>query len=344
MWVIRGRIVALTNDRSVAPTEGSVFTGRVWIDDRRPHRRGDQGHPERPARVRRRARRRCRQLTGDARTGRPAQPSRLQHVAAVDRAQPDGALPAPQLLDPGQVVRGEHDLARVRADHRLPAGTAGLRRDQGHRRWHHLDPGLAAEEPAAGRLAGPQHRGREVRRARRQPGLRLGAHRQAGRAGRAGHQDARRLDLHLPLRRGPAGQHRRPGVHRRRGGRLPAGAVHRGTRERGRPGRTGPLADRRRDRLVAVLQPLALRRDHRRAGGAGRRVERLPRLGLGAVRHQARARGAQGGPAHRRPPRLEADRPGTGDDGDLPARRCARARPGIARSAGCNPAPRPTWW
>ena len=34
MWVIRGRIVALANDRSVAPTEGSIFTGRVWIDDR----------------------------------------------------------------------------------------------------------------------------------------------------------------------------------------------------------------------------------------------------------------------------------------------------------------------
>jgi hypothetical protein len=34
MWVIRGRIVALADDRSVAPTEGSVFTGRVWIDDR----------------------------------------------------------------------------------------------------------------------------------------------------------------------------------------------------------------------------------------------------------------------------------------------------------------------
>ncbi|HSU37022.1 MAG TPA: amidohydrolase family protein [Propionibacteriaceae bacterium] len=34
MWVIRGRIVALANDRSVAPTEGSVFTGQVWIDDR----------------------------------------------------------------------------------------------------------------------------------------------------------------------------------------------------------------------------------------------------------------------------------------------------------------------
>jgi cytosine/adenosine deaminase-related metal-dependent hydrolase len=34
MWGIRGPIVALANDRSVGPTDGSVFAGRVCIDDR----------------------------------------------------------------------------------------------------------------------------------------------------------------------------------------------------------------------------------------------------------------------------------------------------------------------
>ncbi|QDW61900.1 amidohydrolase family protein [Oerskovia sp. KBS0722] len=33
MWAIRGRVVALSDDRSVAPSESAVFTGRVWIDD-----------------------------------------------------------------------------------------------------------------------------------------------------------------------------------------------------------------------------------------------------------------------------------------------------------------------
>lgn len=33
MWAVRGRIVPFASDRSVAPTEDSVFTGRVWIGD-----------------------------------------------------------------------------------------------------------------------------------------------------------------------------------------------------------------------------------------------------------------------------------------------------------------------
>ena len=33
MWAIRGRIVPLTSERTVAPNEGAVFTGRVWIGD-----------------------------------------------------------------------------------------------------------------------------------------------------------------------------------------------------------------------------------------------------------------------------------------------------------------------
>ena len=33
MWAIRGRIVAMTQDTTVAPSESAVFTGRVWIGD-----------------------------------------------------------------------------------------------------------------------------------------------------------------------------------------------------------------------------------------------------------------------------------------------------------------------
>jgi 5-methylthioadenosine/S-adenosylhomocysteine deaminase len=33
MWAVRGRIVPLTHDTAVAPSESSVFTGRVWIGD-----------------------------------------------------------------------------------------------------------------------------------------------------------------------------------------------------------------------------------------------------------------------------------------------------------------------
>ena len=33
MWAVRGRIVALASDRNVAPSEDSVFAGRVWIGD-----------------------------------------------------------------------------------------------------------------------------------------------------------------------------------------------------------------------------------------------------------------------------------------------------------------------
>ena len=57
-----------------------------------------------------------------------------------------------------------------------------------------------------------------------------------------------------------------------------------------------------------VLEPVALRQDHRRACGATGADHRLPRVGLGAVGHQARARRGQGRPAGQRPPRLGAHR------------------------------------
>lgn len=33
MWAIRGRIVALSSDPTVAANESAVFTGRVWVGD-----------------------------------------------------------------------------------------------------------------------------------------------------------------------------------------------------------------------------------------------------------------------------------------------------------------------
>jgi 5-methylthioadenosine/S-adenosylhomocysteine deaminase len=33
MWAIRGRLVPLSSDLTVAPNEAAVFTGRVWVGD-----------------------------------------------------------------------------------------------------------------------------------------------------------------------------------------------------------------------------------------------------------------------------------------------------------------------
>ena len=121
----------------------------------------------------------------------------------TEPAQTD-TISASQLLDKSRQLRGEHHLARVRADHCVPAGAAGLCRGQGDRRWHDIDPGISAQESTARWMAGPQYRGRDLRFARCQSDLRVGAHRKAGRARRACQQDASRLCFHLPLLRGPA--------------------------------------------------------------------------------------------------------------------------------------------
>jgi 5-methylthioadenosine/S-adenosylhomocysteine deaminase len=33
MWAIRGRVVAMSDQSSVGPSESTVFSGRVWIGD-----------------------------------------------------------------------------------------------------------------------------------------------------------------------------------------------------------------------------------------------------------------------------------------------------------------------
>ena len=51
MWAIKGRIVALASDRTVSPSEDSVFAGRVWIGDDGRIAAVTQGSasPDRPA-------------------------------------------------------------------------------------------------------------------------------------------------------------------------------------------------------------------------------------------------------------------------------------------------------
>ena len=71
------------------------------------------------------------------------------------------------------------------------------------------------------------------------------------------------------------------------------------------------------DRLVAAVEHVALRADHRRARGPRGRGHGVPRLGLGAVGHQARARRGQGRAAGVRPPRLGSQRCRPGAHGDL---------------------------
>ena len=51
MWAIRGRIVALSSDPTVAPNEAAVFTGRVWVGDDGTIVGGHQGLPGRATRA-----------------------------------------------------------------------------------------------------------------------------------------------------------------------------------------------------------------------------------------------------------------------------------------------------
>ena len=118
--------------------------------------------------------------------------------------------------------------------------------------------------------------------------------------------------VHLPPRRGHgAGAARR--VRRPAHGRAactPTSSAS--TRRRSGAAEYADWADRGAgaDRVVAVLQHLAVRRHDRRARGPAPRDPRLPRLGLGAVGHEEPARRAQGRRAvERRGARRRARRP-----------------------------------
>ena len=131
MWAIRGRIVPLTSDPTVAPNEAAVFTGRVWI--------GDDGTIV--------------TVTKGTKAGPPGSDdasvidvgSSLVLPGLIDLhnhlayntlplwTEPHRQTPfaASQLLDQSRDLRRQHHLARVRADHRMPAGVTGVRRGQG---------------------------------------------------------------------------------------------------------------------------------------------------------------------------------------------------------------------
>ena len=163
MWAIRGRIVAVSNQPEVATSESAVFTGRVWI--------GDDGRIVAVTR------------------GRKAGPPGSAGATVVDVGS---SLVIPGLVDlhnhlayntlplwtePKQHTPFLHHNSWTKADSysasttwpayalitACPHELLGLRRDQGNRRRDDLDPGLAAEEQASRRLAGAQHRRRDVR-------------------------------------------------------------------------------------------------------------------------------------------------------------------------------------
>ena len=348
MWVIRGRIVALANDRSVAPTEGSVFTGRVWIDDRGRIAAVTKGTRSGPPEFADAPSRRRRQLAGHARAW-----STCTTIWPTTRCRcgPSPARPCRSCTTtPGpraQSYARKHDLARVRADHRLPRRNC----------WPTSRPRRSSAAPPRSRVrrrrTGPATAGwsatSRTRRSARGTPNRIYASvltaKPAALADRANKMRAA-LDVHLPLRRGPTpGSDRGPGVHRRRGGRLPAGRVRRGARQRRRtranwPGwRTaGAIAWSPFSNLWLYGETT----DVPAARDAGIKVCLGSDWAPSGTKHVLGE--LKVGSARRGPPGLGPHRPGTGDDGDLPPRRRAGPRPGAARSAGCSPAPRPTWW
>ena len=188
MWAIRGRIVALASDRTVVAQRGQRLRRPGLDRRRRPDRRGHQGTRSRPARFADGAE------VVDVGSSlvmpgsdRPAQPSGLQHAAAVDRADADHAVPAPQLLDPGRDVRRvsttwpayalitacpQELLAYVEAK-AIVGGTTSIQGSPPKNRPRDGWLVRNIEDETFGT--------RE-----RQPDLRLGAHRQAGGAGRRG--------------------------------------------------------------------------------------------------------------------------------------------------------------
>ena len=151
-----------------------VLLGTVLTvdDDRRTHRTRRGVHPRRPHRTGRATRRpRPRRVTsGAARAGRrrdraradrPAQPPRLQHAAALGRA--DRAVRHPLPVAARRDVRSRRLEPRAGARHRRAGRGVALRGGEGGRRWRHQHPGVAAAHAHLPRLDAAQRREREVR-------------------------------------------------------------------------------------------------------------------------------------------------------------------------------------
>ena len=178
-----------------------------------------------------------------------------------------------QRLQHALPVAGRADLRARRVEpgpgarHRRAGGRAALRRGEGGRRRRHRDPGLAARDARLPGMDGAQHREGGADGATKpifQSVLPASAEqldddgRPAGRtAARSSTTSARARRRRCARSSTPCATH---GCVRRRPDRHPLdGARRRRLRA------TGQRARRWRDRLVAVLQPLALRRHDRRA-------------------------------------------------------------------------------
>ena len=276
------------------------------------------------------------------RAHRPPQPPRLQHAAAV-------VGPARRALHEPPPVAGRGDVRARRLEpgagtgHRRRRGHAALRRGPGRGRRGHVDPGIAAGHPGLRRLDGAQHREGADRGLRQGPAAVPGRH-QGRRSGTAAIRAAprRRALVRLPPRRGhgagAARRVRRPARRRVRAPEPHRHPLHGAHRRRLRG--LGPLRRRRR-RLVAVLEPLALWLDHGRPRRAPARPPRLPRLRLGTVGHEEPAGRAEGRRAvERRGARRRARRARPRDDGDRQRRRRPAPLLGRRRRAAAGRRPR----
>ena len=263
--------------------------GAVYITDGRIERVTDESTP-RADRIRRcaaRTSRRCRR----ARPHRPPQPSRVQHLAAVGR--PAGGVRHALPVAAGRVVRARRLESGPGARHRGTGRDVAVRGGQGGGRRRHRHTGFAAADPHLPRLDAAQRREREVRAG--------STHLPVGAPGdrRPAEEDRTPVEgrsrVLLPPRRGCRHEAAR-GVSLPRPAQVRARRSRRDPFDRTLQGRLPYMggARRRIDRVVAVLEPLAVRRHHRRAECPPPRPARVSRLRLDAVGDAQPARRAQG--------------------------------------------------
>ena len=204
---------------------------------------------------------------------------------------------------------------------------------------------------AAGAFAGPERRGRDAARSRRQGRAgrdagrrrhRLGQDRGLFRGGRRGAgQGQAGADPAAGNRADPRFPRAIPGPVRRKAGRMAFGPAAEDARTRLAAGRRGQRQGGRRRALGALPAVPATRADRRRRGAR-------PRLQAGGPRLLQRPRHGGGARAHRRLPggaglgHAVDRKPGQRRPGPLRPRRAAGAlcRSGAARHQGDRPAPR----
>ena len=249
--VLTGRVVTFDEAQPVLD-DGAVYIGAdELIAAVQPRKEpAPAGFDERPRGAHRR-----RDLP---RPHRPPRPHRLQRPAAVVSAGAHQALHLALPVAGRPELRG-HDLRpRQRAGRAGRQGAPEVPGDQGGRRGHDRDPGHGQDRAPLRGLARAQHRVRDLPD-QEEDGLRLGA--PAARRGRLqvpGPAPQGQARVRLPPVRGHRSQaHRRVHDDEHRALPRPGPGRHplHGARE-GQLRRVG--AARRRGRVVAVLQPVAL--------------------------------------------------------------------------------------